>query len=51
MARKAVATPQAETATHKKALAEFREAVAKRHPKLTVVTGLMALDGSIEIFT
>ena len=48
---KAVATPQAETATHKKALAEFREAVAKRHPKLAVVTGLMALDGSIEIFS
>jgi carbonic anhydrase len=48
---KSVATPQAETATHKKALAEFREAVAKRHPTLTLVTGLMALDGSIEIFT
>jgi carbonic anhydrase len=46
-----VATPQAETATHKKALAEFREAVAKRHPELTVVTGLMALDGSLQIFT
>jgi hypothetical protein len=48
---KSVATPEAETKTHKKALAELREAVAKRHPKLTVVTGLMALDGSIEIFT
>ncbi len=48
---KSIATPEAETKTHKKALAEFREAVAKRHPKLTVVTGLMALDGSIEIFT
>jgi carbonic anhydrase len=46
-----VATPQAETATHKKALAEFREAVAKHHPQLAVVTGLMALDGSIEIFS
>lgn len=46
-----VATLQAETATHKKALGEFREAVAKHHPDLTVVTGLMALDGSIEIFT
>ncbi len=46
-----VATPQAETATHKKALGEFREAVAKHHPDLAVVTGLMALDGSIEIFT
>jgi carbonic anhydrase len=48
---KSIATPEAETKTHKKALAEFREAVAKRHPKLTVVTALMALDGSIEIFT
>lgn len=46
-----VATPDAETATHKKALAEFRTAVAHHHPQLAVVTGLMALDGSIEIFT
>jgi carbonic anhydrase len=45
-----IATPEAETETHKKALAEFRRAVAKRHPGLDVVTGLMALDGSIEIF-
>ena len=48
---KSVANPEAETATHKKALAEFREEVAERHPDLTVVTGLMALDGSIEIFS
>ena len=48
---KSIATPEAETKTHKKVLGEFREAVAKRHPKLIVVTGLMALDGSIEIFT
>ncbi len=46
-----VAPPEAETATHKRALAEFRAAVAKHHPELAVVTGLMALDGSVEIFT
>jgi carbonic anhydrase len=48
---KSIATPEAETATHKKVLAEFREEVAERHPKLSVVTGLMALDGSIQIFS
>lgn len=46
-----VATRRAETETHKKALAEFRDAVAKRHPQLAVVTGLMDLNGSIEIFS
>ena len=46
-----IATPQIETKTHRKVLAEFRAAVAKRHPKLTVETGLMALDGSIEMFS
>jgi len=43
-----IATPEIETATHKKVLAEFRAAVAKRHPKLVVETGLMALDGSLQ---
>jgi carbonic anhydrase len=46
-----IATPQTETKTHRKVLAEFRAAVAEHHPKLTVETGLMALDGSIEMFT
>jgi carbonic anhydrase len=46
-----IATPQAETKTHREVLAEFRAAVAERHPKLTVETGLMALDGSIEMFS
>jgi carbonic anhydrase len=46
-----IATPEAETETHKRALAEFRRAVGEHHPGLTVVTGLMALDGSIEIFS
>jgi carbonic anhydrase len=46
-----VATPEAETATHRAALAEFRKQVGKRHPKLAVETGLMALDGKVEMFT
>ena len=47
----AVAGADAETATHRKALAEFRKQVAKRHPKLSVETGLMALDGKVEMFS
>jgi hypothetical protein len=46
-----IATPQAETATHKKVMGYFRAEVAKRHPKLVVVTGLMALDGKVEMFS
>jgi carbonic anhydrase len=46
-----IANPQIETKTHREVLAEFREAVAEHHPQLTVETGLMALDGSIEMFT
>jgi carbonic anhydrase len=45
-----VATPAGETETHRAALALFRKEVAARHPKLTVETGLMALDGSILMF-
>jgi carbonic anhydrase len=47
----AVATPARETATHRKALAEFRRAVAQRHPHLAVETGLMALDGTMRMFS
>jgi carbonic anhydrase len=46
-----IATPQIETKTHRKVLAAFRATVAKRHPKLSVETGLMAVDGSIEMFS
>lgn len=46
-----VADPKVETETHRAALAEFRKEVAGRHPKLGVETGLMALDGSIVMFT
>src|SRR5262249_2301398 len=43
----AVATPDAETATHSKALKEFRSQVGTRQPELEVITGVMALDGSV----
>jgi hypothetical protein len=45
----AVATKAAETRSHSQALTQFRAAVAKRHPKLGVVTGIMALDGSVDL--
>ena len=48
---KSVATPEAETATHRRALAEFRNDVHKRYPKLEIETGLMALDGKVEVLT
>ena len=43
----AVATPAAETACHAEVLRTFRAEVAKRKPALKVVTGIMALDGSV----
>ena len=46
-----IADPQVETKTHREVLAEFRAAVAQHHPQLTVETGLMALDGSLQMFT
>jgi carbonic anhydrase len=46
-----VANPQAETETHRAALAQFRKQVAERHPRLGVETGLMALDGKMEMFS
>lgn len=46
-----VANPELETSTHRAALAQFRKEVARRHPKLGVETGLMALDGTVEMFT
>jgi carbonic anhydrase len=45
-----VATPEMETKTHRAALARFRAEVGKRHPGMKVETGLMALDGSVEMF-
>jgi carbonic anhydrase len=37
-----------ETTSHVTALRQFRAEVAKRHPKMAVHTGIMALDGSVE---
>jgi hypothetical protein len=45
----AVATPKAETETHRKVLAEFRAEVGKRHPQLTVITGLIGMKGKVEM--
>ncbi len=47
----AVANAAAETKTHRDALAEFRKQLAVRHPKLGVETGLMALDGKLEVLS
>ena len=46
-----VANRQIETETHKAALMEFRKQVNERQPKLAVETGLMALDGKVEMFS
>jgi carbonic anhydrase len=45
----ALADPARETETHRQALAQFRQELGKRHPNLGVETGLMALDGSMEM--
>jgi len=45
-----VANAQMETETHKAALMQFRKEVAKRHPKMQVEMGLMAIDGKVEMF-
>jgi hypothetical protein len=40
-----------ETETHRAAMAEFRKQVGQRHPDLGVEAGLMAIDGTIEMFS
>jgi hypothetical protein len=45
----AVGTRAAETATHATALQRFRAAVTQRKPALGVITGIMDLDGSVDI--
>jgi carbonic anhydrase len=45
-----VANPRIETETHRTALTEFRKQVNQRHPALKVETGLMAINGRIEMF-
>jgi len=46
-----VANAQIETETHKAALMQFRQEVGKRHPNMAVETGLMAIDGKVEMFS
>jgi carbonic anhydrase len=45
-----IATPEVETETHKKAMAQFRGEVGNRQPRLKIETLLMALDGSFISF-
>jgi len=45
----AVATPEKEEETHRRILAAFRAEVKKHHPRLGIETGIMALNGSVEI--
>ena len=44
-----VASAKAETDTHKQILSEFRALVAKNQPKLGVETGIIGLDGKVEM--
>jgi carbonic anhydrase len=44
-----IADPQIETETHRKAFTELRKEVGQRQPGLTIETGLMALNGSIQM--
>src|SRR5207248_11322117 len=45
----AVANADIETRTHAAALAEFRKQLGERHAQLGVETGLMALDGKMQM--
>jgi carbonic anhydrase len=46
---KSVATPEIETETHRKVFAQFRRDAKRHQPKLAVETGLIALDGKMEM--
>lgn len=47
----AVASRDAETATHREALMAFRDELGKRQPGLRAELGLMDLDGKVETFS
>ena len=47
----AVANREAETTTHRNALAEFRKQCNEKHPNLAVETGLMGLNRKLETFS
>jgi hypothetical protein len=44
-----VSTRESETDAHAEALSEFRQQVSKRYPKLSVITGIMGLDGRVDL--
>lgn len=46
-----IANPQIETETHKAVFDEFRNAMAERQPKIVVETGLMAVDGKVDMLS
>lgn len=46
-----VADKDAETQTHRAALMEFKKQVGERQPALQAELGLMAVDGSVEMFS
>ena len=46
-----IATKEAENATHMKVFAEYRAQMKEKHADLQVETGLMALDGTVDMFT
>jgi carbonic anhydrase len=48
---KSTSTPEIETEQHRRVFAQFRREAAKHQPKLAVETGLMALDGKLEMLT
>lgn len=45
------ASPEVETRTHRMVFAQFRQQMAKRQPKLGIETGLIALDGKMEMLS
>ena len=44
-----VADRESETLAHAEALQAFRKEVAKRQPKLAVITGIMDLNGRVDL--
>ena len=44
-----VGEKEVETVSHAEALMTFRKEVAARHPKLSVITGIMGLDGRVDL--
>jgi len=48
---KSTSTPEIEDAQHRKVFAQFRKEMAKHQPKLAVETGLMAIDGQLDMLT